>query len=296
MSSEQLQKDSLLGRGAAALRAGDRPRARELLSAAVRADSRSAQAWLWLAGALDAPDQQRECLVRALALEPGNVAARRGLEELGISPGSPHPQPISLKGRGELDSPLLVRPSPRLPSPLITFLLSALGGVGAALAWAAWRRLGDEVGLGAILAIVLLAGMPLGLAALVFGGVLLRTSGRLLGGRGSAGAVRARLAWAAAPQAAGLLVWAGQLALIPTASFGGGAVRPGPALAAAICGVAHSLLFLGSAYLAVAGMAAAHGISLWRAAAAWLVAALLVLGTLVATFAGSALLISLRGG
>ncbi|MEI7772301.1 MAG: hypothetical protein WCI67_20085, partial [Chloroflexales bacterium] len=71
-------------RGAAALRAGDRPRARELLAAAVRADPRSAPAWLWLAGALDAPAQQRECLERALALDPGQEAARRGLEALRV--------------------------------------------------------------------------------------------------------------------------------------------------------------------------------------------------------------------
>jgi hypothetical protein len=168
--------------------------------------------------------------------------------------------------------------------------------MGTALAWAAWRGLGAEVGTGGILAIVLLAGPPLGLGALVIGGVLLRTSGRWLGGAGGAGEVRAGLAWAAAPQAVGLLIWAGQLALIPQASFGGGAVPPDQALAATICGVAHALLFICAACLAVVGVAVAHRIALWRALVAWILAALLVLGTLAAAFAGSALMISLRGG
>ncbi|MEI7772356.1 MAG: hypothetical protein WCI67_20375, partial [Chloroflexales bacterium] len=86
------------------------------------------------------------------------------------------------------------------------------------------------------------------------------------------------------------------LIAIPAASFGGGAATPGQSVAAAICWGAHGLLALGSAYLAVAGLAAAHRISRRRAAAAWLLAALLALGTLGATFAGSALLITLRGG
>ncbi len=76
------QGDSLLERGIAALRVGERARARALLVAAVRADPRSAQAWIWLAGALDDRSQQRECLERALALDPESAAARRGLEAL----------------------------------------------------------------------------------------------------------------------------------------------------------------------------------------------------------------------
>ncbi|NNJ13190.1 hypothetical protein EKD04_022970, partial [Chloroflexales bacterium ZM16-3] len=132
--------------------------------------------------------------------------------------------------------------------------------------------------------------------ALVIGGVLLRTAGRGLGGAGGAGAVRSGLAWAAAPQAAGLLIWLGQLALIPAASFGGGAAAPWQDLAAAICWGAHGLLGIASVALAVAGVAAAHHISLWRAAAAWLLAALIVIGALAAAFASAALLIALRGG
>ncbi|NTW97911.1 MAG: hypothetical protein HGB28_05100, partial [Oscillochloris sp.] len=68
------------------------------------------------------------------------------------------------------------------------------------------------------------------------------------------------------------------------------------ALAATAFGVVHGLLGLASAYLAVAGVALAHRISLARAAAAWLLAALFVLTTLSTIFVSSALLITLRGG
>jgi tetratricopeptide (TPR) repeat protein len=305
----------LLARGEAALRAGDRPRARELLSAAVRADPRSAQAWLWLAGALDDHAQQRECLERALALDPQNAAARRGLEaqeaggrrqEAGGRWQVAGGRRQVAGGRWQVAAPARSLQHSAFSiqhstfniqhSALVTILLGALGGVGVALAWVASLRLGNELGPGAILALVLLVGPPLGWAALIIAGVLLRISGRWLGGLGGAGAVRAGLAWAAAPQAAGLLIWLAQLIAIPAASFGGGAAAPGQSLAAAICWGAHGLLALGSAYLAVAGVAAAHRISRWRAAAAWLLAALLCLGTLAAIFASSALLIWLRGG
>jgi tetratricopeptide (TPR) repeat protein len=286
-----LPDDALIERGAAALRGGDRARARELLIAAVRANPRSAPAWLWLAGALDDPAQQRECLERAVALDPASAAARQGLEALRAASREPDPEPPTPNPQ-----PPTPNPQPRLPSPLITIMLAAIGGAWATLAWAAWRGLGAEAGPWAILAIALLAGPPIGWAGLVIGGVLLRTSGRWLGGVGSAGAVRGGLAWAAAPQAAGLLVWAGQLLIIPAASFGGGAATPGQATAATICAGAHGLIALGSAYMAVAGVAAAHRFSLARATAAWLLAALLVLGCLAVIFASSALMITLRGG
>ncbi|MEI6778539.1 MAG: hypothetical protein WCK70_16700 [Chloroflexales bacterium] len=302
MHQDDAPAEALRAQGIAAMRAGERTRARQLLTAAVRADPRSAEAWLWLSGTLDDPTQQRECLERVLVLDPQNVAARRGLAERGSGVGNRQqdsvpslrpPTPIP-----HLPSPIPHPPPPipRLPSPIATFLLGALGGVGVLLDWVVWRGLDADSSLGAILVMVLLAGPPLGIATLVIGGVLLRISGRGLGGVGGAGAVRAGLSWAAIPPASGLLLWAGQLTLIPRASLGGGGATPGLALAVAICWSAHALLILCSLFLALIGVAAAHRFSLWRAAATWLLATLLVLGTLVATFFGSAMLITLRGG
>lgn len=152
---------------------------------------------------------------------------------------------------------------------------AALAGVSAVFAWAAWQGLGAEARPWEVLAIALASGPPLGLAALICCGVLLRTSGRWLGGRAEARQVRAVLALAAAPVIAGLPLWLAQLALVPAASFGG------PAAATPLSGLfwlIHGLLWLWAAGLSIVGLAEAHGISLWRAAATWVLAVLLVVG------------------
>jgi hypothetical protein len=283
----------------AALRAGDRARARELLAAAVRANPHSAQAWLWLSGTLDDPDRQRECLNRALAIDPNNVAAQQGLDALNArvpAPGTRPPAPGTRPPEPGPLPPTPYPPPPRLPPPAITILLSMLGGVGLALTWLSVRKLGTNVYPRELLALALLAGPPLGLVGLLMLGMLLRLAGRSLGGCGDSRAVQAGLSLAAAPQAFGLLLWLAELTFIPAASFGGPGATSGQRLVAVGFGVAHWLLALASAYLALAGVALAHRISLARAASAWLLAVLFVLITMATIFVSSALLITLRGG
>ncbi|PDW04344.1 Yip1 family protein [Candidatus Viridilinea mediisalina] len=77
-----MASDQLTSRGIAALRAGDRVRARRFLIAALRANPQDLQAWLWLSGTLPEPEAQRYCLQRVLALDPEHRAARRGLQAL----------------------------------------------------------------------------------------------------------------------------------------------------------------------------------------------------------------------
>lgn len=72
----------LVQAGILAYRAGDRRRARELLTAATRRDPRQEQAWLWLSAAHDDVTFKRICLQKVLALNPKNPHARRGLELL----------------------------------------------------------------------------------------------------------------------------------------------------------------------------------------------------------------------
>lgn len=99
--------ESLIAAGAAALRAGERERARQLLAQAVRADPRSPQAWLFLAGAVTDVEQRRACLERVLSLSPGHPAAQRGLASLGAP--APHAPAASAK-------PDPAPPAPRLQS------------------------------------------------------------------------------------------------------------------------------------------------------------------------------------
>jgi hypothetical protein len=69
----------LLQQGIAAARAGKREEARALLMQVVEGDERNEQAWLWLAGVVDAPEDIRTCLQNVLDLNPANQQARQGL-------------------------------------------------------------------------------------------------------------------------------------------------------------------------------------------------------------------------
>lgn len=78
--------DSLLAQGIAAAQAGDKSTARRLLARAVRQDPDSEAGWLWLGGVLETPQGRTFCLQRALTLNPGNEAARRGIAALEKAP------------------------------------------------------------------------------------------------------------------------------------------------------------------------------------------------------------------
>ncbi len=92
--------------GITAAQAGDREKARALLSKAVIIDPKSEQAWLWLGLSLDEPDRRQYCFRRVLALNPNNAEAQRQLQPLGSS--SP-PGPSSLP-------PVDSEPSPVSPA------------------------------------------------------------------------------------------------------------------------------------------------------------------------------------
>src|SRR5712692_7649342 len=69
----------LVRHGREALMAGERDRARQLLLQAADYDRDNSDAWLWLSATTDDPAQQKQYLEWAVAADPGNVAARRGL-------------------------------------------------------------------------------------------------------------------------------------------------------------------------------------------------------------------------
>jgi Tfp pilus assembly protein PilF len=68
--------------GAAALTRGDKARALDLLMRVVSEDEEATEAWLWLSGAVDDPDDQRTALENVLALDPNNPHARHGIAVL----------------------------------------------------------------------------------------------------------------------------------------------------------------------------------------------------------------------
>ncbi|GAB4432832.1 MAG: hypothetical protein OHK0015_20890 [Chloroflexi bacterium OHK40] len=72
----------LLYEGALALTRGEKERARTLLLQVVEADEEAEEAWLWLSGAVDDPEDQRTALENVLALNPKNPHALHGLRVL----------------------------------------------------------------------------------------------------------------------------------------------------------------------------------------------------------------------
>jgi tetratricopeptide (TPR) repeat protein len=83
----------LLQQGIVAARAGKREEARALLMQVVEDDERNEQAWLWLAGVVDASEDIRTCLQNVLDLNPANQQARQGLAWLEKRYGPPVPPP-----------------------------------------------------------------------------------------------------------------------------------------------------------------------------------------------------------
>ena len=74
--------NDLLQQGIAALRTGNKAQARQLLAHAIQEDPRNEQAWLWLSGTVESDEERVECLNRALAIDPNNEMAQRGLAAL----------------------------------------------------------------------------------------------------------------------------------------------------------------------------------------------------------------------
>ena len=76
-------------------RAGRRAEAYHLMRQVLLEDPQFVPGWLWMSGLVDDPRQQRECLERALALDPNNAHAKAGLEMLrlrALSDAKPPPQ------------------------------------------------------------------------------------------------------------------------------------------------------------------------------------------------------------
>jgi hypothetical protein len=77
--------DQILQLGIEEARNGNRDEARNLFELLTRQEPNNAQAWLWLAGVADNPDQRRAALQRVLELDPDNDMARKGLQAMGVA-------------------------------------------------------------------------------------------------------------------------------------------------------------------------------------------------------------------
>ena len=79
------ESDEKLQLGIAALKAGEKEKARELFMAVIENDENNEQAWLWLSGAVNNHEDKKICLENVLTLNPNNQAAKRGLNKISQS-------------------------------------------------------------------------------------------------------------------------------------------------------------------------------------------------------------------
>src|SRR5574340_338520 len=100
-------EDSIFKEVRKAVEEGDRSRARDLLSRALRRDQNDVNVWLWMSAVVDTPKERAYCLQEALRIDPNNMAAKRGLNMMGeLVPEPSSGEPQRLKSRnwqGEVD-------------------------------------------------------------------------------------------------------------------------------------------------------------------------------------------------
>lgn len=89
--------EAMVREGVNAFKAGRKDEARALLLKATELDQYNEQAWLWLSGLMDSPEDQRTCLENVLAINPDNERAQQGLSYLtgGQPAAASTPSPFS---------------------------------------------------------------------------------------------------------------------------------------------------------------------------------------------------------
>jgi tetratricopeptide (TPR) repeat protein len=99
--------DEMLKEAIGAVKAGQRLRAKDLLTRLIKVDQGHAEYWLWMSAVVDTEKEQVYCLQNALKADPNSVAARRGLVVLGAL----RPEEANLPPAHELEDLPVTLPS-----------------------------------------------------------------------------------------------------------------------------------------------------------------------------------------
>lgn len=138
--------NDLTRQGIAALKAGDKQQAADLLKQAIREDANNQLAWLWLSGCVDSNEEKRECLVQVLTINNETEIAshaRKGLEKL----PKPEPKkPIKVhipESATQKKVPKVPKAQPETPLPFQNQKISKFGmvlvmAVPIVCVWVAW--------------------------------------------------------------------------------------------------------------------------------------------------------------
>ena len=99
-----------------ALRAGNKPKARELFTGLVKTDQSNVTYWIWLSAAMETTKERVYCLQTAFKLDPENATAKRGLILLGALSADETIQPFPLNRPRAWEERLLLaheKPKPK---------------------------------------------------------------------------------------------------------------------------------------------------------------------------------------
>jgi tetratricopeptide (TPR) repeat protein len=105
---EEHSEDTMFQDAVAALRKGDKPRAKELLTLLLNADQNNPTYWVWLSAAVDNSKERVYCLQTALKLDPVNNTAKRGLILLGALAPDDTIQPFTVNRPRAWENKLLL--------------------------------------------------------------------------------------------------------------------------------------------------------------------------------------------
>src|SRR5271157_1682356 len=96
-ASQDTGQDTMFQDAVSALRAGDKARAKDILTRLLKADQTNVTYWVWMSAAVETNKERIYCLQTALKFDPENASAKRGLILLGAIPPDEdvHPFPLN---------------------------------------------------------------------------------------------------------------------------------------------------------------------------------------------------------
>jgi len=107
-ASQDTGQDTMFQDAVSALRAGDKARAKDILTRLLKADQNNATYWVWMSAAVETNKERIYCLQTALKFDPENASAKRGLILLGAIPPDEDVQPFPLNRARAWEEKLLL--------------------------------------------------------------------------------------------------------------------------------------------------------------------------------------------
>lgn len=108
--------DAVFQEAVEALRAGNKSKARDLLTGLIKTDQNNVTYWVWLSAAMETAKERVYCLQTAIKLDPENATAKRGLILLGALPADETVQPFPVNRPRAWEEKLLLaheKPKPK---------------------------------------------------------------------------------------------------------------------------------------------------------------------------------------